>query len=58
MTSSWAWSRSAWACCLVGQEAGGQRNIIFLQVDTPITSEVAAELSRLKTVKRVTPLEF
>ena len=42
----------------VGQEEDGQRNIIFLQVDTPITPEVVAELSRLKTVKRVTPLEF
>ena len=42
----------------VGQEADGQRNIIFLQVDTPITSEVVAELNHLKTVKRVTPLEF
>ena len=42
----------------VGQEEDGQRNIIFLQVDKPITSEVAEALSRLKTVKRVTPLEF
>ncbi len=42
----------------VGQEEDGQRNIIFLQVDKPITSEVAEGLSSLKTVKRVTPLEF
>jgi D-3-phosphoglycerate dehydrogenase len=42
----------------VGQEEDGQRNIIFLQLDTPLTDEVVSELGSLKTVKRVTPLEF
>jgi D-3-phosphoglycerate dehydrogenase len=42
----------------VGQEEDGQRNIIFLQLDTPLNDEVVKELDRLKTVKRVTPLEF
>ena len=42
----------------VGQEEDGQRNIIFLQVDQPITNKVVEELGRLKTVRRVTPLEF
>jgi len=42
----------------VGQEEDGQRNIIFLQLDTALTDEVVAELGSLKTVKRVTPLEF
>lgn len=42
----------------VGQEEDGQRNIIFLQLDTPLTDEVATELGGLKTVKRVTRLEF
>ncbi|WP_054029760.1 phosphoglycerate dehydrogenase [Desulfatitalea tepidiphila] len=42
----------------VGQEEGGDRNIIFLCTDTPIPSDVVAELRGLKTVKNVTPLEF
>jgi D-3-phosphoglycerate dehydrogenase len=42
----------------VGQEEGGQRNIIFLCTDTPIPAEVVEELRNLKTVKTVTPLEF
>jgi D-3-phosphoglycerate dehydrogenase / 2-oxoglutarate reductase len=42
----------------VGQEDDGQRNIIFLQVDTPIDDEVAADLRGLRTVRAVTPLEF
>ncbi len=42
----------------VGQENDGKRNIIFLQVDTPITDAVADELRALPTVKAVTPLEF
>jgi D-3-phosphoglycerate dehydrogenase len=42
----------------VGQEEDGERNIIFLQLDTPLADEVVAELDSLKTVKRVTPLEF
>jgi D-3-phosphoglycerate dehydrogenase len=42
----------------VGQEEDGERNIIFLQLDTPLTDEVVTELGNLQTVKRVTPLEF
>jgi len=42
----------------VGQEEDGQRNIIFLQLDTQLTDEVVGKLNSLKTVKRVTPLEF
>jgi D-3-phosphoglycerate dehydrogenase len=42
----------------VGQEEDGRRNIIFLQLDTPLEDEMVEELGRLKTVKRVTPLEF
>ena len=42
----------------VGQEEGGDRNIIFLCTDTPIPTEVVEELRSLKTVKNVTPLEF
>ena len=42
----------------VGQEEGGQRNIIFLCTDTPIPPDVVEELRNLKTVKTVTPLEF
>ena len=42
----------------VGQETGGDRNIIFLCTDTPIPQEVIDELRSLRTVKTVTPLEF
>ena len=42
----------------VGQEEGGQRNIIFLCTDTPIPDDVVEKLRGLKTVKTVTPLEF
>ena len=42
----------------VGQEEDGKRNIIFLQVDTPIDDQVAKELRELRTVRAVTPLEF
>lgn len=42
----------------VGQETGGERNIIFLCTDTPIPIEVIEELRGLKTVKTVIPLEF
>ncbi len=42
----------------VGQEEGGERNIIFLCTDTSIPSDVLAELRELKTVKRIIPLEF
>jgi D-3-phosphoglycerate dehydrogenase / 2-oxoglutarate reductase len=42
----------------VGQEEGGERNIIFLCTDTAIPPEVLEELRNLRTVKSVTPLEF
>jgi D-3-phosphoglycerate dehydrogenase / 2-oxoglutarate reductase len=42
----------------VGQETGGDRNLIFLCTDTPIPSNVLEELQDLRTVKSVTPLEF
>jgi D-3-phosphoglycerate dehydrogenase len=42
----------------VGQEVGGDRNIIFLSTDTPIPSDVVDELRGLSLVKTVTPLEF
>ncbi|MBR9981245.1 MAG: phosphoglycerate dehydrogenase [Desulfatitalea sp.] len=42
----------------VGQETGGDRNIIFLCTDTPIPAEVIEALRGLRTVKTVTPLEF
>ncbi|MFY9944153.1 MAG: phosphoglycerate dehydrogenase [Desulfobacterales bacterium] len=43
----------------VGQEENGdQRNIIFLQTDTPIPPSVVEELKALPLVTRVTPLEL
>lgn len=42
----------------VGQEASGDRNIIFLCTDTPIPDHVLDELRSLNTVKIVVPLEF
>ncbi|MBT8339319.1 MAG: phosphoglycerate dehydrogenase [Desulfatitalea sp.] len=42
----------------VGQEEGGERNIIFLCTDTAMPPEVIEELRALRTVKAVTPLEF
>jgi D-3-phosphoglycerate dehydrogenase len=42
----------------VGQETGGDRNIIFLCTDTPIPAGILEELRSLRTVKTVTPLEF
>jgi D-3-phosphoglycerate dehydrogenase len=42
----------------VGQEEGGQRNIIFLCTDQPLSGAVVDELRSLQTVKTVTPLEF
>jgi D-3-phosphoglycerate dehydrogenase / 2-oxoglutarate reductase len=42
----------------VGQEEGGERNIIFLCTDTPIPEPVLTQLRALRTVKSVTPLEF
>ena len=42
----------------VGQEQEGDRNIIFLETDTPIPDSVLEELRALQTVKTVIPLEF
>jgi D-3-phosphoglycerate dehydrogenase / 2-oxoglutarate reductase len=42
----------------VGQEEGGERNIIFLCTDTPIPEAVLTQMRALRTVKSVTPLEF
>ncbi|MBW2366717.1 MAG: phosphoglycerate dehydrogenase [Deltaproteobacteria bacterium] len=42
----------------VGQDAEGERNIIFIQADTSISESVADELRKLRTVKSVVPLEF
>jgi D-3-phosphoglycerate dehydrogenase len=42
----------------VGQEEGGDKNIIFLCTDSPIPGEVVEDLRQLRTVKMVTPLEF
>lgn len=42
----------------VGQEEGGENNIIFLCTDTAIPDAVIEELRALKTVKEVTPLDF
>ncbi len=42
----------------VGQEEKGERNIIFLCTDTPISGDVITELRNLPLVKSVTPLRF
>ncbi len=42
----------------VGQEEEGDRNIIFLETDTPIPESVLDEIRVLRTVKTVIPLEF
>ena len=42
----------------VGQEQEGDRNIIFLETDTPIPDSVLEALRALRTVKTVIPLEF
>jgi D-3-phosphoglycerate dehydrogenase len=42
----------------VGQEEGGERNIIFFQTDTPIPDHVRDELIALPLVKTVTLLEL
>jgi D-3-phosphoglycerate dehydrogenase len=42
----------------VGQEEGGDRNIIFLSTDIPIPVPVLEELRALPMVRTVTPLEF
>ena len=42
----------------VGQAEDGERNIIFLCTDTPITKEAVEELRALPLVKSVTPLKF
>ena len=42
----------------VGQEKGGDHNIIFMQTDTPVPSEVVEELRAGDLVDSVTPLEL
>ncbi len=42
----------------VGQDKEGDRNIIFLRTDTPITDEVAAELMALPMVNLVIPFDL
>ncbi|MBW2297126.1 MAG: phosphoglycerate dehydrogenase [Deltaproteobacteria bacterium] len=42
----------------VGQEEGGDRNIIFIQTDTQISDAVMAEIRNLGSVKTAIPLEF
>ena len=42
----------------VGQEKDGDRNIIFMQTDTPVPTEVIEELRALELVNSVAPLEL
>jgi D-3-phosphoglycerate dehydrogenase len=42
----------------VGQEKDGDRNVIFLDTDTPTPREVLDELRALPLVKSVVPLEL
>jgi D-3-phosphoglycerate dehydrogenase len=42
----------------VGQEKDGDRNIIFLQTDTPVPPDVIEELRTAQMVSSVTPLEL
>ncbi len=42
----------------VGQEKDGDRNIIFLQTDTPVPADVVEELRSAELVNSVTPLEL
>jgi D-3-phosphoglycerate dehydrogenase len=42
----------------VGQEEGGDRNIIFIQTDTKIEDAILKEIRELGSVKRVIRLEF
>lgn len=42
----------------VGQEEDGERNVIFLRLDTPLPDEVVKKLADLPMVKTVTPLEL
>ncbi len=42
----------------VGQEKDGDQNIIFLQTDTPVPTDVLEELRSAKMVNSVTPLEL
>ncbi|BBO66825.1 D-3-phosphoglycerate dehydrogenase [Desulfosarcina alkanivorans] len=42
----------------VGQEKDGDHNIIFLQTDTPVPSDVIEELRSAQMVNSVTPLEL
>jgi len=42
----------------VGQEEGGELNIIFLKTNVSLPPNVVEEMHRLDLVKTVTPLEF
>jgi D-3-phosphoglycerate dehydrogenase len=42
----------------VGQEEGGELNIIFLKTNVSLPSHVVEEMHNLDLVKTVTPLEF
>jgi len=42
----------------VGQEEGGELNIIFLKTNVSLPSHVVEEMHQLELVKTVTPLEF
>ncbi len=42
----------------VGQEGDGERNIIFLRTDTPLSEDILSNLNALPMVKTVTPLEL
>ena len=42
----------------VGQEEGGDHNIIFMQTDTRIDDTTLRALNGLSSVKNIVPLEF
>lgn len=42
----------------VGREEQGERNVVFLDTDTPVPQEILDELRALPLVKSVTPLEL
>ncbi len=43
---------------MVGQEDDGERNIIFIRTDTPISEDVLKKLTALPLIKSVKPLEL
>jgi len=42
----------------VGQEEGGEMNIIFLKTNVSIPPELIEKMLELELIKTVTPLEF